>query len=53
MEKLDKVCLLTFVVDVFSGFILHLPVFIKHSRSALRPSFAVNGNLKARHDVSR
>ena len=35
IEKPDGICLLTFVVDEFSGLSLHLSVFfIKHSRPA-------------------
>ena len=34
-EKIDGICLPTYVVDQFSGFLLHLPIFsIKNSRSA-------------------
>ena len=35
IEKPDEICLLTFVVDEFSGLFLHPSIFsIKHSRSA-------------------
>ena len=35
IEKPDGICLLTFVVDEFSGLFLHPSIFsIKHSRSA-------------------
>ena len=35
IEKPDGICLLTFVVDEFSGFFLHPSIFsIIHSRSA-------------------
>ena len=35
IEKLDGICVLTFVVDEFSGLFLHPSIFsIKHGRSA-------------------
>ena len=35
IEKPDGICSLTFVVDEFSGLLLHLSIFsIMHSRSA-------------------
>ena len=35
VEKPDGICSLTFVVDEFSGLLLHLSIFsIMHSRSA-------------------